>query len=168
MTRFLLTVVVACVVGGAGANPVVAKGVGGRPSPGFRAPHMPPRTPHVPSKIHVPLHKTPHVPHAVPHKGGSSTRPPIRHYLPGGYRGWTHACWYGRYHCRCYWHPHNRLWYYWYAPQGCFLPISYLPDYPPSSDSGPTALINPSNSNDVPAPPPGATLLPGVPGETMN
>jgi hypothetical protein len=89
---------------------------------------------HMPSTVHKAPHHAPHVPQTGPHKApGHSTRP-ISHHVPRGYDGWTQMRWDARYGCRCHWHPHNRLWYYWYAPRGCYLPITYLDEYPPASE----------------------------------
>jgi hypothetical protein len=33
---------------------------------------------------------------------------------------------------RCYFYWYNGGYYYWYAPQACYLPISYIEMYPPT------------------------------------
>jgi hypothetical protein len=44
---------------------------------------------------------------------------------------WNSRSWSSRYGCYCYWCPYVNSWYYWYAPQSSYYPISYITTAPP-------------------------------------
>lgn len=83
------------------------------------------------------------------------------------FQGWTAYCFITKYQCNGYYSSATRLWYYWYAPFNRFLPISYLPIYPPTMGGivspGPVAG---SATGSQPALPPDATPLNDPPTET--
>ncbi len=76
------------------------------------------------------------------------------------YRNWSHFCWYPQYGCYCSYCPTACDWFYFYEPMGCYLPISYVRQYPPTTNVN----VNVNNNNNVlggtPALPVGATALP--------
>jgi hypothetical protein len=86
---------------------------------------------------------------------------------PRSYSSWRHYCWYPDYGCYCYYCPTASCWYYWYEPQGCYLPVSYINSYAPAPT---VSVINNNNVNansvgGVPPLPQGAVSVPpgGVP-----
>jgi hypothetical protein len=129
------------------ANGKGGKGGGGGPSKGGAA-----RVVHASHTKHVATH----VKHATAHRFVHLHRGYHIHY-----RGWTRYCWFPTYRCYGYFCPTALCWYYWYAPQQCYLPISYVTTYPPTPTTGVTVNVT-GTSGGVPttALPPGATPLP--------
>lgn len=78
-----------------------------------------------------------------------------------GYRGWTSRCWFPNYGCYGYYGATG--WYYWYAPYNEYLPISYMPMYPPTQGFAPGGMLPgaPMMPPTGIAPPTGATIIPG-------
>jgi hypothetical protein len=84
------------------------------------------------------------------------------------YRGWTQFCWYPRFGCYCCYCPTACEWFYYYQPSACYLPISQVAQFPPT-----TVNVNVNNNNNqnvgggstppggTPVLPEGATPLPG-------
>jgi len=70
-------------------------------------------------------------------------------YRHRDYHGWTRYCWFADYGCYGYYCPEDAVWYYWYGPRNCYLPVSEMAVYVPVSS------VNPP-----PALPPGATAVP--------
>jgi hypothetical protein len=66
-----------------------------------------------------------------------------------GYRNWNRYCWFPRYRCYGYFCPDDGLWYYWYGPSNCYLPVSDMETSPPDD-----------SVNAPPSLPPGATSVP--------
>jgi hypothetical protein len=56
------------------------------------------------------------------------------HYRFHGREGhyWSRTRWSKRYGCECRYCPTTRCWYYWYAPQTCYYPVSCYKEYPPA------------------------------------
>jgi hypothetical protein len=53
-------------------------------------------------------------------------------YYPRYYRGWSRYCWFPRYRCYGYYSPTDSCWYYWYAPNNCFVPVQYITTFVPT------------------------------------
>ena len=48
-------------------------------------------------------------------------------YYPGKqHNHWTYNRYWAKYGCVCYWCPYTHSYYYWYAPAGCYYPVSYI------------------------------------------
>jgi hypothetical protein len=63
---------------------------------------------------------------------------PVNNYYVGGthyrgrnYNGWTSSCYFPAYRCYGFYCAVDLTWYYWYAPQNCFLPVYYMQTMPP-------------------------------------
>jgi hypothetical protein len=65
------------------------------------------------------------------------------------YRTWNRYCWFPQYRCYGYYCPDDGVWYYWYGPDNCYLPVSDMATYPPDD-----------SVNAPPSLPPGATSVP--------
>jgi hypothetical protein len=49
---------------------------------------------------------------------------------PCSYRNWTKTCWLPKYGCSGYWCAESSNWYYWCEPRCCYLPTTYIEEYP--------------------------------------
>jgi hypothetical protein len=72
------------------------------------------------------------------------------------YRGLKHGHWTRKWFCgarRCWmWYcPSACCWYYWSGASGCYMPINYLPDYPPTVVNGGVEPVLPPGAENVPA-----------------
>jgi hypothetical protein len=72
------------------------------------------------------------------HKHGNHWR---FHGREGHY--WSRTRWSKRYGCECYYCPTTCGWYYWCAPQSCYMPVSCYQQYP---SGGATATATASAS----------------------
>jgi hypothetical protein len=55
------------------------------------------------------------------------------------HRHWTRSYYWRKHHCRCYWCPSVRGWYYWCAAQNAYYPVDSITTDPPDpDDDGPT------------------------------
>ena len=62
--------------------------------------------------------------------------------LPYGYSGWSQHCYFQQYGCYGHYCPQYSSWYYWYPQQRCYLPCSYMRQYPPRN-------VNVNNNTNV-------------------
>jgi hypothetical protein len=83
----------------------------------------------------------------------------VRVYV-GGYRDWAYRCWFPFYRTYGYYSGPDQVWYYWYAPFGEYLPITYMSIYPPTPATAPVGVVPSAPSAPV-ALPSGATYIPG-------
>jgi len=74
------------------------------------------------------------------------------HYRFHGREGhsWSRTRWWGRYGCETYYCPTTLAWYYWCAPQACYLPVALVAQYPPAPAAAP--VVAPAPPAPVPAP----------------
>jgi hypothetical protein len=49
---------------------------------------------------------------------------------PASYHNWSKSCWFPKYGCNGYWCTESNSWYYWCEPRCCYLPASYIEEYP--------------------------------------
>lgn len=84
------------------------------------------------------------------HHGNSMHRGGHGHgFRHRGFRNWNRYCWFPSYGCYGYFCPDDGLWYYWYGPNNCYLPVDDMAAYPPDD-----------SVNAPPSLPPGATSVP--------
>jgi hypothetical protein len=98
-----------------------------------------------------------HMTHGSRMKNGSY------YYKGKNHSHWTHRYWWGKYGCYAYYCPSTGGWYYWYAPDDCYYPVSYIATatpvavVPPAGVTGGVTQIiivtNGSPAGAVPAPP---------------
>src|SRR5262245_15879568 len=69
-------------------------------------------------------------------------------YKGFGHRHWTRRHFNHRWRCHCWFCPCTRGWYYWCGARDCFLPVSYLAEFPPEPD--PDGTVVPPDCVDVP------------------
>ncbi|CAN5412316.1 hypothetical protein BH10PLA2_BH10PLA2_15760 [soil metagenome] len=49
---------------------------------------------------------------------------------PCSYNNWTKTCWLPKHGCSGYWCGESNNWYYWCEPRCCYLPTTYIEEYP--------------------------------------
>jgi hypothetical protein len=111
------------------AQPAFAQrgGSPGRGAPGFQQRSFSGKVaPNSRRPAHVGQHKK-----ANPGKGVRKS--PRAAGLPRGFRGFDRRSYSSRYRCAL-WRGPGGVWYYWCGPQGCYLPTSYIDEYPPDGD----------------------------------
>jgi len=88
---------------------------------------------------HHPGAQRPGPSHAGLRNGHAAHRPPFvgQRYAGRGHRHWTHGYWWGRYGCYTYYCPDTGCWYYWYAPDDCYYPCSYIEHATPAPQAAP-------------------------------
>ena len=63
---------------------------------------------------------------------------------PRDYRSWGHREWNSFYRCEYCWSPVYRSYFYFYAPAGCYYPVTYIEQFPPvPTEAAPIAPISP-------------------------
>lgn len=85
------------------------------------------------------------------------------HSFPYGYRNWGRVWYNPSYRCNWYFNAGLNEWFYYYAPQQVYLPVSQIAIYPPTVVvNGPAApALPPSPPFAAPYPSPGA-MPPGM------
>ena len=53
---------------------------------------------------------------------------------------WSHCYWWGKYGCYTYYCPSTYCWYYWYEPECCYYPCSYIPYATPVYQTAPVGV----------------------------
>jgi hypothetical protein len=108
---------------------------------------------HTGGRIHPPSHRNER-PNGAGRFGGG-----LR-YLGREHRHWTHRYWWARYGCYTYYCPDTRCWYYWYEPDDCYYPCSYIDTVTPAAQPAPaglapgvTVIINVTTTSGTPQPP---------------
>jgi hypothetical protein len=62
-------------------------------------------------------------------------------YCGRHHKHWTHRYWWGRYGCFTYWCPCTLAWYYWYGPDNCYYPVSFIEEAVPQMESPPVNVL---------------------------
>lgn len=82
------------------------------------------------------------------------------HFRHHHYCGWRHYCWFPSYGCYGYYCPSACSWYYYYEPQQCYYPVSYITTYAPTTPGISINVNNNNNNNQNVAVPPGGATVP--------
>ncbi len=88
-----------------------------------------------------------HMTHGTHFKGGYF-------YKGREHSHWTYRSWWARYGCYTYYCPSTCCWYYWYQPDNCYYPCSYVGSATPVAEPAPvgvakgvTQIVNVNNNS---------------------
>lgn len=106
------------------------------------------------------------------HFGGYQSHWHNTSFLPCTYNGWSNQCWFNQYRCRGFYCPQRQNWFYYYQPRNCYLPVSYMNQFPPvnqnfnqnvnqNTNINQNININGNPIGGIPGLPAGAVALPG-------